>query len=328
MTDPAGAGAGDIRVCILGAGNLGSRHLQGLQALPQTARIHVFDPYESSLQTARERWGQTGASHTTSFSSTMPERIDWDCAIIASPANVRARLIHDFLSTNRCGNMILEKVLFQNQDDYDDIGHLLRKHAVKAWVNCPRRIWPQYAAFAKEIRGKNPAHLEISGSNWGMACNSIHMLDYLSFIAGSTDYTIDHVQLDPVIVESKRPGFVEMTGSFAGRFSDGSTFRIASSAQGGMPYSFMIKSSTASCLSFEDHGKILFYRNGSWVEEGLILPYQSQLTGTLVTEILEHGTCGLTPYDDSAAIHKPLIGMLLTHYRQTTGKDVSSCPVT
>ena len=44
------------RIAIIGAGQLGSRHLQGLTKIKQDIHITVIDPNPSALEIARQRF--------------------------------------------------------------------------------------------------------------------------------------------------------------------------------------------------------------------------------------------------------------------------------
>ena len=45
-----------VKIVLVGAGNIGSRHLQALALLDRDANIQVIDTLESSLKLAEERF--------------------------------------------------------------------------------------------------------------------------------------------------------------------------------------------------------------------------------------------------------------------------------
>jgi hypothetical protein len=47
-----------IRVALIGAGQLGSRHLQALARLPAGSRVTMVEPSEASRSTAQSRWAE------------------------------------------------------------------------------------------------------------------------------------------------------------------------------------------------------------------------------------------------------------------------------
>lgn len=316
-------------IAIIGAGNLGSRHLQGLKDLATPARIYVIDPYEASLETCRKRWAETGAAqHHVSYTTSMPADLDITCAILSATADVRAKNTMEMLEKNVVKNILFEKVLFQKETDYTKIGELLKEKNISAWVNCPRRIWPAYQRL-KTILGMNQViHLHVSGYPWGMGCNSVHMLDLAAYLSDETDCKIECVNLDKETIPSKRHGFLEFTGRFSGSFSNGSTFSIEAFPQTDIPYTLTIKSSKASMIYHEDSSYYELYEDGSWNRYEAPLPYQSQMTGKIMDQILKTGTCGLTSFEDSVNLHLPLLAMFNNHLSSIRGERIDVCPIT
>ena len=89
--------------CLLvGAGQLGSRYLQGLQVLEGQLSITVVDPSSASLDAARLRLAEVAAttSHDVKFTTSLehvPKQLD--LALVVTPAQCRAdvvaAIIHD-----------------------------------------------------------------------------------------------------------------------------------------------------------------------------------------------------------------------------------------
>ncbi|MGQ0523503.1 MAG: Gfo/Idh/MocA family oxidoreductase, partial [Betaproteobacteria bacterium] len=129
------------QIALIGAGQLGSRHLQGLALLDRPARVTVVDPVEASLATAKERFaqvkqGKVEAVFTQKFED-LPEVLDG--AVVATGADRRREAIERLLARSRVRVALLEKVLFQRIDDYGAVGALLEKSGTRAWVNCSQR---------------------------------------------------------------------------------------------------------------------------------------------------------------------------------------------
>src|SRR3989337_2254386 len=84
-------------ILIAGAGQLGSRYLQGLVKCGLPLAIHVQDCCAESLDRAQQRWKEmasTGFSHDVSFQSSLelvPRELDM--AIVATTADVRSKVV-------------------------------------------------------------------------------------------------------------------------------------------------------------------------------------------------------------------------------------------
>jgi len=108
-------------VVIVGAGQLGSRHLQALAAVDIPMQIYVIDPSEDSLSVAVERFNAVNTKRQSSLTTystyeSLPEHLD--LAIISTSANVRLHVIQTLIEKCTITNGFLEKVLFQNLNEY------------------------------------------------------------------------------------------------------------------------------------------------------------------------------------------------------------------
>ena len=62
-------------------------------------------------------------------------------------------------------------------------------------------------------------------------------------------------------------------------------------------------------------------------EKQITIPFQSQLTNIVIEEILDTGDCGLTPYQESARLHKAFLEPLSAFFREQ-GFEEGLCPIT
>jgi len=201
-------------IAIIGAGQLGSRHLQGLARTELAMKISVVDPSLNSLHLAKKRYLEIRSNKNVRqirfFDSIQDINSDIDIAIIATNADVRKSVIESLLNYVHVGNFILEKVVFQSLEDFQIVIRRFNKNGINAWVNCGRRLWPIFNEIKGELLDKSDITLIISGNNWGMACNTIHMLDIFSYLTGEKDISILECDLNNRIYKSKRDGFFEL----------------------------------------------------------------------------------------------------------------------
>lgn len=176
---------GSILLC--GAGQIGSRHLQGLKKCKLPLRIFIYEINEKSMAKARNCWQKTyrkNQPHELSFHTaicSLPQ--DVDIAIVATTADVRASLVAKIGNYTNVKYWILEKVLTQKEEDIDLILSIIRTNS-NAWVNIPRRTMPWYLEIKSRMGLKRPLTLKIEGGTWGLACNSVHFLDLLAWWTG------------------------------------------------------------------------------------------------------------------------------------------------
>jgi predicted dehydrogenase len=321
-------------ICVIGAGQLGSRHLQALAALREDVRIFAVDPSGAALQTARERFAAVASPEQlarTVFaedSSALPDELR--LAIVASASGPRRSIVEGLLARSRVRYLILEKWLFASADDLDAVGALLRRTGTKAWVNCCRRMMPVYEDVKARI-GAGPYAYHVSGTRFGLMGNLIHFADFLAWLCGSTDFTADLSELLRELHESKRPGYLELFGTVELRFADGSTGCISCRREGDLPLLVQLKGAEEQLFLDETDG-VAFWRGASasegFVQERFRIPYQSELTTVLAEELLRTGNCKLAPYEESAAIHRRLMEAVTRFLREELGYDKREFPFT
>jgi siroheme synthase (precorrin-2 oxidase/ferrochelatase) len=319
---------------ILGAGQLGSRHLQAMLLLKQEQEIYILDPSVTSLEIAKKRALEISHQHKLHFVSEwhiLPKKID--LSIIATGANVRASVTTKLLENFEVENLILEKVLFQDIESYAKIASLIESTNTATWVNHPRRMAKYYQDIRDTIAKTNERIVfNVFGSHWGLACNGLHQVDLCAFLSGSELETIDFNWVDDVIHESKRKSFIEFTGSVKGKMKNNSAFLITS--VNGEIGDITISISTNSNRWIVQEGsaqKVIRLAKENAFNEEIInfkTAFQSTLTNQVANEIFETGTCDLPTFSEACASHIPFITAALNKYIQITGTQTTICPIT
>jgi predicted dehydrogenase len=224
--------------------------------------------------------------------------------------------------------LILEKVLFTKVIDYDEISQLLRINKVKTWVNCPRRMMQVYQNLKKEITGT--IQLSVTGSNWGLGCNGIHFLDLFAFLSNSKKIVLTNNLIDETIIESKRKGFDEFTGTITGE-SENNTFQITSLSSGNSPISVTIMTQNTCYQIQEGPTGTLIKRNLEnqlyLEEQKFSMPFQSQLTNIVVDQLIENGDCNLTTLEESSNLHLEFLSNFIS-FLQNKNKTIDECLIT
>ena len=101
-----------INSLIIGAGQLGSRHLQGLLKFEKEQLIYVLDPSENSLNISKERAQEVENKHNLIFINDWDKLpTEFDLVIVATGANVRSKVVSKLLTDFKVKNLILEKIL-------------------------------------------------------------------------------------------------------------------------------------------------------------------------------------------------------------------------
>ena len=314
--------------CLLvGAGQLGSRYLQGLVGIDRQLKIAVMDPSSGSLDVARQRLAEVSpaAAHEVQFSTSLDEAPkQLDLALVVTPAHCRAAVVSAIKARHEVNAWILEKVLAQSSQQLEQIENALDGHS-QVWVNTPRRLMAWHQSIKGQMLCSGPAALRvrIAGGHWGLACNAIHFIDLVSWWIGASVDCVDSRGLGDW-QPSKRSGFQEVFGSLMVNFRDGSALDLHCN-QSDVPPRIEVETPEGIWLIEEAAGKAI----GPFGQEiAGQLCFQSALTAPLVKQILTDGRCELPSLADSAAQHRPLLDALLQHWNHSHARQDQAVPIT
>ena len=131
------------KIGIIGVGQLGSRYLQGLASLKMDIDIFLIDPFDQSLNVALDRYNQLEVNsqqsiHLFNSIKSLPDKLD--LVIVASTSDVRYEILLELVEHSNVENIILEKILFQDLDDYHRVLQLEVVNQERVWVNFAQRL--------------------------------------------------------------------------------------------------------------------------------------------------------------------------------------------
>jgi hypothetical protein len=326
------------KIILVGAGELGSRHLQGILKFKERLTIYVFDPSEGSLKKAEERANEISHTHKIVYSQSYDVAPhDIDLCIIATNSDVRHEILEMILSRFSISNMILEKVLFQKIEHYVHIHTLLKEHGVNCWVNHPLRLYPAFQKLKNSlINNDNAITNQVYGQNWGLGCNSLHWIDLIEFLTEERLTSIDTTLLTDVAASSKREGFIEFKGTILAKFSKGTTLQLTD------PPSLENDTTLKETISImTPQRRVIFQKAKDLIEISLDLTkntepqieyhknlLQSQLTTLVLEEILIEKKCQLPLYEFASNTHQIFISSLIDHTNKTSANKTDICRIT
>ena len=126
-----------LRILLVGAGQIGSRHLQALASVDSVTEVVAVDPSDSSLHRAKSLWLETkGSSYKTlSLVSSLDQLSGtFDLCILATNSSHRFELLKSVI---RLGikYILAEKVLFQSLHQLSKSLELCNSWSVKFYPN-------------------------------------------------------------------------------------------------------------------------------------------------------------------------------------------------
>jgi len=319
------------KVILIGAGNLGSRHLQGLALVNIKLKIFVVDISDSNLKLAKERFqlvnekGKHDAIFTNSLNNI--NETYFDIAIVATNSNVRFEISKSLLKVKTVKFLILEKVLFQKLDEYDDFKYFSSNFNTNIFVNCARRLNEFYKKISDVDFGTENIKMEVSGNSWSMGCNSIHFVDLFNYLTNLTPKKWEN-NLDDKIIKSKRSGFIEFTGELFSKDKNGNQLRLISNRKLNSSLVIKISNSKLKYTIEEDSNKVIFQKKDFLKTDEIHIDFQSKLTNKVVESLINFETCNLPTYEVSSRLHKPLIKVMKDHFNKINNTNFDYCPIT
>ena len=319
-------------ISIIGVGQLGSRHLQGLVSSTNKFNIWLVDPSQSSLDLAKSRLEEVDNSFVNAINycndiNSLPA--DLDLAIVATTANHRRNVIEQLLKTVNVNYMVLEKIVFQSLDDFGFAEKLFEESNIDAWVNCPRRLYPYYSELKKQI-AESVINITVTGNNWGLACNSIHFIDLLYYLSNdSSGINFNNTGFKNTALTSKRTGFYELYGVFSGTTCSGNAIKLVDdNSQAGSNLEIIIEYNNVKLTIDEVQQEVKEFKNDIQSEIRFDVRYQSELTGIVVDQILQTGQSSLTPLSECGIYHRPMLESFNDHFSKIFKQKIEICPIT
>ena len=343
-----------INILLLGAGNIGSRHLQGLAKVKYKLSIFVVEPNTSSRDLALDRYNEVACNdslpHEISFFPNISDLNNtgvgkFCIAIDTTLADVRAKNLRIVLSLFEVQYFILEKVTFQSEEEFTTSINRIADAGTRAWVNCPRRYWGGYI-FLRPLVLENLSecgaiHISVNGPDFGLACNSVHFIDLFAYLFGISklDYDV-RLNVSGNIKKIRQGKFIEFCGSIEGSISGqvlnhdttvNGQYTIRSVEAMGSPLLICLRSNKFNIFVNENLGKIfssLSSDNWNFRITNLDAVFQSSLTNIIVEQLIDYGFCDLAPLTNSESYHLPLLDTITDYLSSTSGRPLKRCPIT
>jgi len=297
-------------LAVIGAGQIGFRHLQAMGRLSFPARTWVVDAVKSAAESActRAALGTAEVARAATYGELPPSLA---VAIVATTADCRLAALEQLLGATKVHHVILEKVLFQTDADFHRAENLLAGFGTTAWVNCGRRLYPIYQHIRGELaRRSEPMLLNVTGSNLRLGTNLIHLVDLFAYLTGSVEMTVDAAGIVDPPRPGKRAGCIEFDGLVQMRTPRGDVACVQSLGAPGLSRHATVRCGDATWLLDEMSGALAVQEVGVFHFESVAIPLQSEMSHRFVEQLVLQSTTRLTPFSDSVALHRQMFAGL------------------
>ena len=325
-------------ICLIGCGEIGSRHLQALGKLSLDTRIHIVEPNIESKNIAISRLDQVLLDKNQDrflWYNSINELQSCDLAIVATLATGRHEQIIQLLEKG-ITRFVVEKMVCQSTSEYDLILSGMKKFNAKIWINAVRRYFPLYQYIKKTISKNKPVSISVVTGNKGLGTNAIHYLDLLSWFTGDTNIHLNGEFLHNSLFPNKRgKNLIEFRGTILGELKNGSTIAVTSIPTVDIPTNVQI-SNDDDFFIFDEYGRNLFLKNSVVQDTNYNYEHVSSTTTKIVDDILKKDDCYLPNIEQMYETHSELFRIfnkLVEHCRSevmisASSKTETLCPIT
>lgn len=317
-----------MNILIVGFGGMGCRHAQALLSLPTIPKIWAIEPNEAYFKTCLSNIGSN---------ETQVTRIDWnelknlklDFAIVATSAEPRFDIVKKLIELG-VKNLLVEKVVFQANQQFKEITELANKNGVRAHCNFVHREVPNYKQLREQIKSSGlPITMLVQGGDFGIGCNGLHYMDLFEYISGSKLKLTSSLLHQHPNGNKRGAQYKELLGSVSGVSVKGDKFAMSSDD----------RHHGAIIINILLGDKIYQFNEGSQTElviagnmtqqtEFKLIP-TSRLTHKIAAEIME-GKTVLPSIHDTWNIHEQFFNVLNPVFGCSNVNDQNAvlCPIT
>jgi hypothetical protein len=316
------------RIIIIGCGNIGRRHLEGILKTFHNFEVVMVDKNPSALEIAREFTNSLPEhSNHVMFKTSLGQSSNrFDLAIIATTADARPGILRTLNQNIDVQNIIFEKLLAQSELEL-----LLMQDSLKpvqgAWINYPRGSMQVYQDLQNQLNGERLKNVRITGESWNLVSNSMHFVDLIEKLNDDTLQSVDTSYLEKNWLEV-RPGFYEVQGSLVCKFSKGDTLTLSCTqrSQTANDHGIHIYDE-ATDLNLRESNGIVKGKIGNRQIEG-VFELQSELTGKLAKQIIYDHSSSLTTFNSGSKSFQIFLNALVSHWNLCFNSDIEKLEVT
>ena len=315
-------------VVLVGCGNIGSRHLQGLIKLQDKVSITIVEPQIKAQKIAQSLIHKEKIKNfpvINWFQNISEINIKSDLVIVATNSKGRFDLLSSLLDQGH-KRFLVEKIVCQSKSEYMKLISKMKKHKAKSWVNTPRRYFKSYQKI-KKLLSNDDLTLTVDAGNLGLGSNAIHILDLFSWFTDNYDIRLNGDYLDNEILSNKRgKNFVEFSGTLIGKSKKNTFISITFHPTSNIPFTLMFVSKKTKIFLNESDSKIIF--NTEKEKLNFKIDYVSNITDKIISDIFKKDSCLLPSLENSFVTHTELFRVFNQHLKKIQHPQSKLCPIT
>lgn len=325
-----------MKVLIVGAGTIGSRHIESLFKSDNQYDIYVVEPSSTQLQRLKKILSHYNKGNKIFyFKEIINFFVIFDCVIISTSSNIRRKLFSYLLKTNKFKNILFEKIAFTSLSEYDLTLKEIKKNKIRAFVNFPRSGFNFYKKIKDQLQKRSNISCSVIGSNWGFASNSLHYIELFLYLTESKKLILNSLKIEKISKSKKRKEYIEINGliSLKNQKNDFillNDFSSKPSISSRLNGAVKIETFEKSFLIYENLGKIIEINNIdlSLKKYKINFPLQSSLTDQFIYKLINENISNLPSLDQCYLSHSLFIKNLSIELVKIDNKYKNNIPIT
>lgn len=311
-------------ILLVGAGNLGSRHLQAIAQWPSPICVSVVEPSLKAREVAKQRWDDIASSksHTLSFVDIEQISTQVDFAVIATLAIGRLTVLKALFAL-QVPVILCEKVAFQSIEHYQMALHMAKQTNTQIYLNYIYRLSASIQKLRALLDGQS-VNISVSAGNVELGCNLIHHLDlatYFNHEAKLQNLTISSLEIDSV--NRRHPSLKSFYGLAHAHYSNGATLEARLLNDPSKDCEITISTQQQSFVLNETTGQL---SGSGFINEPFIAPRVSDTTTDIMAQIIDQN-CVLPTLSQSFADNQMMLKCLNLGLGNSDADNVI-CPIT
>ncbi len=277
-------------ILVYGAGNIAIRHIQAIISENNVGRIYVYDRKKSALEKMKIFF--SGDKNKGKFVFCNNQKIikkkKFFLAFLCTYSFNRIPLIKKIKKLCYIKYFIVEKILESNIANFEKIEF----DTENIFVNMPLRNISPFRVIKSNLNSKK-IYAKLVATNWNMICNSLHYVNYISYITNSSVKNI-------LIKKLKNPyklvreSFIDFYGEIVVNYENESKLQIISKKNISKHYFYLKQEKKMFVYNFKNEKlqidkKFYHYK----------MEYVSKLSNRFYKSLVKYGKVQLPTFDQA-----------------------------
>jgi hypothetical protein len=236
-------------ILVYGAGGIAIRHVQSILDENNVGKIYIYDKKKSALGKMSKFFDDNKNNHKLILCSQQKEikKKKFFLAFLCTYAFNRVPLIKKIKKLCNIKYFIVEKILESNIVNFKKT----KFDTKNIFVNMPLRNISPFKIIKSNIK-KKKVYARLHATNWNMICNSLHYINYISYIIKSPVEKISIKKLSKSY-KLRRKNFIDFYGEIMTYYKDGSQLQIVSKKNTKKHYFYLEQEKKKFIYNFSDN---------------------------------------------------------------------------